>query len=131
MILWPIGAILRRHYRKKLELPPGERRLRLWTRIACLIDVAVVGTFGGILVAGLENITLFSARMDPWLRLLQVLALLAIVGAVVALLSALRAWGSRFRGAWSKLGETLIAVACIAFAWLILVGRILHVGGVY
>jgi hypothetical protein len=23
VILWPIGAILRRHYRKKLELPPG------------------------------------------------------------------------------------------------------------
>ena len=48
-------------------------------------------------------------RMDPWLRLMQVLALLAIVGGIVALLSALRAWGSRFRGVWSKLGETLIA----------------------
>ena len=131
VILWPIGAILRRHYRKKLELQPGERRLRLWTRIACLIDVAAVGAFAGILVAGLSDITLFSARMDPWLRLLQVLALLAIVGAVVALLSALRAWGSRFRGPWSKLGETLIALACIAFAVLILLGRVLHVGGVY
>jgi CubicO group peptidase (beta-lactamase class C family) len=131
VILWPIGAIIRRHYRKRLELPPGEKRLRLWTRIACLLDVAAVGAFGGILVVGLQNITLFSARMDPWLRLLQALALLAIVGGVVALWNALRAWGSQSRGVWSKLGETLIALACVAFVALILIGRVLHVGGVY
>ncbi len=131
VILWPIGAMLRRHYKRPLELPPDERRLRLWTRLACLVDVAAVGAFGGILVVGLQNITLLSDRMDPWLRLMQVLALLAIVGGAVALFNALRAWGSRSRGVWSKLGETLIALACVGFIALILIGRVLHVGGVY
>ena len=69
--------------------------------------------------------------MDPWLHLMQVLALLGLIGGAVALWNALRAWGSRSRGVWSKLGETLIALACIGFVALILIGRIFHVGPVY
>jgi hypothetical protein len=32
---------------------------------------------------------------------------------------------------WSKLGETLIALSCIGMAWVILAGRLLHVGPSY
>jgi hypothetical protein len=74
---------------------------------------------------------MFSDRLQPWLRLMQGLSLLAIVGALLAAWSGLRVWASRARGVWSKLGETLIALACMGMAWLVLAGGLLHVGSTF
>jgi CubicO group peptidase (beta-lactamase class C family) len=131
VILWPIGAIVRRHYTRRLDLPSGERRLRLWTRLICLLDVILIATYATIVISGLNNIDLLSDRLNPWLHLMQVLAVIALVGALVGLWNAARAWGSVGRGIWSKLGETFVALACVGMVWFILVGRVLVVGPVY
>jgi CubicO group peptidase (beta-lactamase class C family) len=131
LILWPLGAIVRRHYARRLELPPGERRLRLWTRLVCLLEVVLLAGWAIIILKGLEDLNLFTPKTDPWLHVLQVLAVLALIGTLIVLFNAARAWGSRQRGVWSKLGETLIALACVGLAWLILAGRLLHVGPSY
>ena len=131
LVLWPIGALVRRHYARRLELPPGERRLRLWTRLVCLLEVLMVAGYATLIIKGLEDLDLLTPKSDPWLRILQVLAALALVGTLIAVVNAARAWGSRQRGVWSKLGETLIALSCIGVAWIILAGRLLHVGPSY
>ncbi len=131
LVLWPLGALVRRHYARRLELPPGERRLRLWTRLVCLVEVVMVAGYATLIIKGLEDLDLLTPKTDPWLRILQVLAALALVGTLIALVNAARAWGSRQRGVWSKLGETLIALSCIGVAWIILAGRLLHVGPSY
>jgi hypothetical protein len=130
-MLWPLGGLVRRHYGRRLELPPGERRLRLWTRLVCLIEVAMIAGYAILIIKGLEDLNLLTPKTDPWLHVLQVLAFLCIVGTLIALVNAARAWGSRARGVWSKLGETLIALSCIGMAWVILAGRLLHVGPSY
>ena len=131
LILWPVGGLVRRHYARRLELPPGERRLRLWTRLACLLQVAMIAGYAILIIKGLEDLNLLTPKTDPWLHLLQVLAALALVGTLIALVNAARAWGSRQRGVWSKIGETLIALSCVGIAWIILAGRLLHVGPSY
>ena len=131
LVLWPVGALVRRHYARRLELPPGERRLRLWTRLVCLVEVVMVAGYATLIIKGLEDLDLLTPKTDPWLRILQVLAAVALVGTLIALVNAARAWGSRQRGVWSKLGETLIALSCIGLAWIILAGRLLHVGPSY
>jgi CubicO group peptidase (beta-lactamase class C family) len=131
VILWPIGALVRRHYARRLDFPSGERRLRLWTRLICLLDVILIATYGTIVISGLSNIDLLSDKLNPWLHLMQALAVIALLGTLVALWNAARAWGSVHRGIWSKLGETLIALACVGMVWFVLVGRVLHVGPVY
>jgi len=131
LLFWPIGAIVRRHYGRKLELPDGERRMRRWTRFIVVLDLLLVATYATIVLGGLSNIDLFGPKLDPWLRVMQGLALLSLVGAVVALWDGLRAWASRSRGVWSKLGETLIMLACLGIAWLVLAGGLLHVGKTY
>jgi len=131
LILWPIGAIVRRHYGRKLELSDGERRMRRWARLICVLDLVLVATYGIIVIGGLSNIDLFGPQLAPWLRVMQALALLSLLGAVVALWDGLRAWASRSRGVWSKLGETLLAIACVGIAWLVLAGGLLHVGKTY
>jgi CubicO group peptidase (beta-lactamase class C family) len=131
LVLWPMGALVRRHYARRLELPPGERRLRLWTRLVCLLEVVMVAGYATLIIKGLEDLDLLTPKTDPWLRILQVLAAVALVGTLIAIVNAARAWGSRQRGVWSKLGETLIALSCIGVAWIILAGRLLHVGPSY
>jgi len=131
VILWPIGALVRRHYARRLDFPSDERRLRLWTRWVCLLDVILVATYATIVISGLNNIDLLSDKLNPWLHLMQVLAVVAIVGSLIALWNAARSWGSGHRGVWSKLGETLIALACVGMVFFILVGRVLHVGPIY
>jgi len=131
LVLWPMGALVRRHYARRLELPPGERRLRLWTRLVCLLEVVMVAGYATLIIKGLEDLDLLTPKTDPWLRILQVLAAVALVGTLIAVVNAARAWGSRQRGVWSKLGETLIALSCIGVAWIILAGRLLHVGPSY
>jgi CubicO group peptidase (beta-lactamase class C family) len=131
LLFWPIGGIVRRHYGRKLELPDGERRMRRWTRFIVVLDLVLVATYATIVLGGLSNIDLFGPKLDPWLRVMQGLALLSLVGAVVALWDGLRAWVSRSRGVWSKLGETLIMLACLGIAWLVLAGGLLHVGKTY
>ena len=131
LILWPVGGWVRRHYARRLELPPGERRLRLWTRLVCFVEVVMVAGYAILIIKGLDDLNLLTPKSDPWLHILQVLAALALVGTLIALVNAARAWGSRQRGVWSKLGETLIALATIGMAWVILAGRLLHVGPSY
>ena len=131
LILWPVGAWVRRHYGRRLALTPGERRLRLWTRLVCLIQVVMVAGYAILIIKGLEDLDLLTPKTDPWLHLLQGLAFLSLVGVVIAVVNAARAWGSASRGGWSKLGETLIALSTIGVAWIILAGRLLHVGPSY
>jgi len=131
LLLWPIGGWIRRHYDRRLALPAAERRLRLWTRLAIALDVILIVLYAWAVISGLENIDLLSDKLDPWLHLMQVLAFLSIVGAVVALVNSARAWGSVARGIWSKLGETLIALACVGIVWFVLIGKLFHVGPTY
>ena len=131
VILWPVGGWVRRHYGRRLDLPPGERRLRLWTRLVCLIDVALIAGYAIVIIKGLEDLDLLTPKTDPILHVFQAMAALALVGTLIALVNAVTAWGSRHRGVWSKLGETLIFLSCVGLAWIILAGRLLHVGPSY
>ena len=131
LILWPVGALVRRHYARRLDLPAGERRLRLWTRLVLLLDAVMIAGYAIVVIKGLSDLDLLTAKLDPWLHVLQALAALALVGTLVALVNAVLAWGSAHRGVWSKLGETLIFLSCVGLAWLILAGRLLHVGPSY
>ena len=74
LILWPVGAWVRKHYGRRLELPPGELRLRKWTRWVCLLYFVLVAGYGIIIIKGLSDLDLFTPKLDPWLHVLQVIA---------------------------------------------------------
>jgi CubicO group peptidase (beta-lactamase class C family) len=131
LILWPVGALVRRHYGRRLDLLPGERRVRLWTRLVLLLDVILIAGYATVVIKGLSDLDLLTPKLDPILHVLQALAALALIGTLVALVGMARAWGSRQRGIWSKLGETLIFLSTVGLAWVILAGRLLHVGPSY
>jgi CubicO group peptidase (beta-lactamase class C family) len=119
LLFWPFGAGIRWHYGRKLDLGTPERRTRLWTRLVCLINLAFLlawiayGSFAG------KNLSLLSDSFDPWMRVMELLGFIGVLGTAVALYNCAKAWGNPNRWLWSKVGETLIALACLGLTWFV------------
>jgi hypothetical protein len=119
LILWPVTALLRRHYGQKLTLSTPQKRIRLLVRLACLLDLLfVVGLVAFFSIAE-KDIGLLSPRFNVLLRFIEILGWLGVLGTLAALYGALQSWRQQGRWLWSKLGDTLIALACIAFVWFV------------
>jgi hypothetical protein len=50
---------------------------------------------------------------------MELLGFLGVLGSVVALCNCVRAWPNPNRWLWSKVGETLIALACVGLTWFV------------
>jgi CubicO group peptidase (beta-lactamase class C family) len=126
LLLWPVAALCRRHYGKPLQLTDEERKLRRRTRLVALLNLIAFGGWAGIFFYGFNDIGRLTAKLDLWLRLFQILAVLGALGTLVAVGNALRTWSTPGRWWWTKLHEILLAAACLGFVWLGFVLRIFH-----
>ena len=126
IILWPILAALRWHYAKPLGLTPEQRRLRLLVRLACVVLVAFVAAFAGFFTFGIKHIEILSPRGNPWLRVIQLVGWLGVLGGLIAIYNAVKSWQDRARWIWSRIGDTLIALACIGTVCFVFTCHMLH-----
>lgn len=118
LLLWPVGAVLRKHYSKPLQLTPESRRLRRLVRLVLLVDLAfVIGL--AILVSGLSKPGGLGERGDPWIHVLQVVGLLAGIGALIAVYNSFKSWKDGSQWVWFKIWNTVLAIGCLGFFWFI------------
>jgi CubicO group peptidase (beta-lactamase class C family)/fluoride ion exporter CrcB/FEX len=125
LILWPIGALVRRHYGRKLELSPGGRKLRLGVMLVCALDLIFLITFAVLLSYASEHLWILSDGLDPWLRVLQVIGWIGALGTLIVFVNAVRSWFSAKRRIWYKLYASVLVVACIAIVWFELLAHLL------
>jgi CubicO group peptidase (beta-lactamase class C family) len=125
LLLWPVGALLRKHYGHPLNLTPQQRRLRLIVRLTCLLDLVFLVLFVGFFAMAEKDIGILSPRFNPLLRTIQLVGWLGLLGTLAALYGAWQSWKER---QWwlSRLGDTLIAVSCLGFVWFVFVWNMLH-----
>jgi CubicO group peptidase (beta-lactamase class C family) len=116
LLLWPVAAMLRKHYGKPLSLEPAAKRLRLWVRLACFL---VAGFVIGLLVLLSKADRPLTEGIDFPLHLLQVLGLLTGIGALIAIYNSLKSWGDGQQWFWYKLWNTFLALSCVGFFWFI------------
>lgn len=115
VLLWPVGALLRRHFGRPLQLTPAERRSRLVVRLVCVIDL--------LLFCGWLTLLSFADRpntineLGPYAMALEAIGVLSILGTLFALIQALHYWSQKDRWIWTKLQETAIALACVGVVW--------------
>ena len=126
LLLWPVAALVRRHYRHPLELTPQQRWIRLGVRIVLALDILFVVAILVIIVRGTADITAFNPSLDKWIYLAQFIGLLGALGTVVVLYDAIKSWFSKNRTIWSRLHATALALACFGFLWFVFVGNLLH-----
>jgi len=125
VLLWPISALIRRHYVKPLTMTPAQKRLRLIVRLACIAFILFFLGYVAFFALALKDIALLSPKGNPWLRLIQVFGWMGVLGSLVAIYSAIRSWQDSTRWLWSRIGDTLIAlsfvgVICFVFTWHLL-----------
>jgi len=131
VLLWPVAALIRWHYGlKNLALCPhlaGDPRLRRLSTVVRVISICALASVAvlAIIATGLTKPGALNAGLDPAFRLMQLFALIGVVGTLVAIYAAIRAW--RERGWWwTKLLSAAIAVAFLGFAWFVLNWNFLH-----
>jgi CubicO group peptidase (beta-lactamase class C family) len=118
LLLWPVGAMIRKHYGKPLALEPRAKRLRMLVRLVCFgVLIFVVGLL--IFVSKTSNPSGLSERGDLWLHLLQIVGLLTGLGALIAIYNSLKSWGDSQQWFWNKIWNTFLALACVGFFWFI------------
>jgi len=118
LLMWPISAMLRKHYGKPLTLDLGARRLRMLVRLVCfLVVVFVAGLL--LFISKTSNPSGLSERSDFGLHLLQFLGLIAGLGSLVTIYNSLKSWGDDQQWIWNKIWNTLLAFACVGFFWFI------------
>ena len=126
LVLWPVAALVRWHYGQKLNLSPRQRRLRLLVRLTCLFNLLFICGFALFFTMSEKDIGLLSPRFNPLLRVIQIVGWIGVLGTLAALYNALRTWQEQGRWIWSKLGDSVIALACVAFAWFVFTWNLLH-----
>ncbi|WP_367846050.1 serine hydrolase domain-containing protein [Rhodanobacter geophilus] len=120
LLSWLCGWLVRRHYRRPLGLDAAQRRSRLLSRLGVLaLFVDLVGWLALLVAASADQEILLHGALTPWLYVQYVLGVLGLLGAVAVVVHAVRSWMAPRRGRWVLAGETLLALAAIYLAWLI------------
>jgi len=124
VLLWPVGALLRKHYNHPLPLTPSERRLRLITRLVCILFLALF--IGWLVVLSMaDDITAINA-LPHWVVIFGFVGLLCTLGTLLVILNALRSVRTSGRWAWAKLHDLLLAAACIGLVWFLLNWKLMN-----
>jgi CubicO group peptidase (beta-lactamase class C family) len=122
LILWVIGMMVRVHYDRRRVLDPVHRSRHRWLMIAAGVDllffVVVVAVISALGELG------FSTKMDWLYRIIQLLALLAVVATIVPIYNLFRPWWQA-RWWWNRTYDVLFAISAVLFAWFILEWHIL------
>ncbi len=131
LLLWPVAALVRWHYGRRLELTPAERRWRLLVRMVCAIDIGFALGFVGALSGGLGDPAKLTRGLDAALRVVQRVGWVGVAGTLLALYNHFRSWSNRGRWWWWKVHDSGIALACIGFSWFVLHWNMLHWSLIY
>jgi CubicO group peptidase (beta-lactamase class C family) len=126
VLLWPVAALIRRHYGKPLVLQRRAAVFYRLVRIVALLDLVFLGGWLLFLLLGSKHLALLSDASDPILRLIQVAGVAGLIGLVPVFMYLISTWRTRSSGVWSKLANLAIACACLATAWFTFVYHLLR-----
>lgn len=117
--LWPVAALVRRRHRAPFPLTGRAAALHRLERVAALAALAAFAGWLALLLAMDADITLLSADVDPWLRLVQLLTLAAGPGGVIlAGMNLVEIWRHPARGWWARASSLAITLAFLDLTWI-------------
>ena len=125
ILLWPVAAILRKHYDRPLTLGPAARSWRRWVKIACFVDIAYLCGLMLVLNA-LEKPGGLGSSGDRRLHLWQLIGVLGGVGALITIIAAIKSWADEQQWVWYKIWNTLLAVGCVGLFWFLVHWHLLN-----
>jgi len=117
---WPIVALVRRRYKYASPLSGRPLALHRATRATAWLFILLLVGWLGIVMAIDKDLTALNGGMDSWMRLLQLVLIVAIAGTVLAIWNAYNVVRSPGRHRVASLWAILIALSAAFLAWLAL-----------
>lgn len=127
LVFWPIGALLRRHYKQSLTMTPLQLRLRLLVKLACALEIVALIVFAGSVAYGFSNLSFFSGAHDWWFRLVQLLFLIGFLGALFTFYAGYRVWAGTGKKLWAAAYTGGLLLASFIYMWFAVSSRILQI----
>jgi len=123
-LTWPVAALVRWRYRAPYPLKGAAAWLDRSTRAAAVLTLAVLGGWVSVLAYAASDPSRANASLDPWLRLFQVLALVAAACSAGAAANLVQVWRDGTRSWWARLAGVLIVAALGLVFWVELAIRL-------
>ncbi|MGE5564321.1 MAG: serine hydrolase domain-containing protein [Bacillota bacterium] len=117
---WPIVALVRRRYKYQWDVGGRALQLHRATRATAWLIILLVIGWVLVLNAVDKDLTALNGGLDIWMRLLQLLLIIAIVGTIAAIWNAWSVARSKGRHWVAALWAALIALSAAFFVWLCL-----------
>jgi len=123
-LLWPVAALIRRHYKVPLQLTPDQKRLRLVVRIVCLLFVVFFASWLSALTL-LDSPSAFNG-LAKWIVILSLLGIVCTVGAIAVWVKALRDLRTPGVWIWTKVHGVLLALGCLGLVWFAFTWKLMN-----
>ena len=117
-LFWPVGALVRRWYRVPSRLKGSAAALHRVVRATALADLLFLIGWAATLILVTLDLTRANAQLDSWLRALQLLGVLGLLGGIVCLGNLFFVLKDDQRGWLAKLSSLLIVVAIGVVTWV-------------
>lgn len=115
-LFWPAAALVRRHYGRAAVFQGSDAMAYRLARFGAVMGVIFLGGWLIVSVCLINYFYMFTAGIDPWLRILHIVGLLAVFGTGAAIWSAWRLW--RACRPWpSRLWSVALVAAFLYFTW--------------
>jgi hypothetical protein len=92
--------------------------------IVALADVLLAAGWAVLLSLIEKDITVLNDPVNVWLRLLQLIGVLAFIGGIIGLVNFWHVWSDRARGWWARIGAVILAFATMGIAWMVVALRL-------
>jgi CubicO group peptidase (beta-lactamase class C family) len=115
ILLWPVAAIVRKHYGKPLSYDPSVNKFRLLVRVVSM--VLLVFYIGWLSVLSLADDPNGINGLPPWIVAFGILGIISTLGTILVCFNAFRNFRSPGLWFWTKLHDLTIAVACLGLIW--------------
>jgi CubicO group peptidase (beta-lactamase class C family) len=127
VLVWPVSALVRRHYRKPLPFGGREAKAYRYGRIGALLSLTAIGAWVGTILAMLSNLKLLSSKFDWWVATLHIFGTLAVfAGLALAVWHLMVVWQAPKR----RLGKAWAIVLVLATAVCAWVAVAYHLVGI-
>ncbi|HET9181494.1 MAG TPA: serine hydrolase domain-containing protein [Candidatus Angelobacter sp.] len=124
LLFWPAGALIRGHYRHRLELEPRTMQGRLWIRLVCALNIIFV--LGMLTLLSSGNPADFNDKLDLRIHGMQIIGIFGAAGIILVFLGTLRSWRDHNAWWWAKVWNLLILLACAGYVWFLIYWNLLN-----
>lgn len=119
LIAWPVATLVRRRNGATLAMTRRQEQRRVATRLVILATGLSLAGWIVFLLRASTDLALLSDASDSFLRLLQVLAIVAVLGFALVVWNFIELLRRADVSAWAKAGQGVITFACAAAVWFI------------